>query len=397
MNTRNVSPPPTWLLVLVTFSGTVAMHMFVPALTVAGADLRASTAAMQTTITVYIVGLAVGQLLYGPLSDRVGRRPALLVGLSLYALASLACLLAPSAQVLIPARFVQALGGCAGLLLARAIVNDTGGEHTVQRLAVLSLMSMLSPGLAPLVGSLVVAATGWRTMFACFVALGAAGLFFTWRLLPETRTPRRAGAAGDSVVHDAWALLKSRVFLGCVVGGGCSTSAYYGFVAAAPFIFVTRLNEPVHRVGPFLTLIVSTMAVGAYTVRRVAAHRRPVRIAAAAGMLSLVAASVLLLRAWLGSPGSAEIVATMMVYSLGVGACVPAASAASMAVNPKAAGSAAGVYGASQMSIGALCAATVSMFHDHGQAAFIVLVVAGVVGQLGFRAAIRAERAGAGT
>lgn len=395
MIAQNTAPPPLWLLVLVTFSGTVAMHMFVPALTVAGADLRASAGAMQTTITVYILGLAVGQLLYGPLSDRVGRRPALLVGLSLFVLASLACLLAPSAQALIPARFAQALGGCAGLLLARTIVNDTGGEETVQRLAVLSLMSMLSPGLAPLVGSLVVAAAGWRAMFACFAALGAAGLFFTWRLLPETRAPRRAGAAGRSVVHDAWALLKSRVFLGCVVGGGSSTAAYYGFVAAAPFIFVTRLNEPVHMVGPFLTLIVSTMAIGAYSVRLFAAHRRPMWIAAAASMLSLVAACVLLLRAWLGSPGSAEIVAAMMVYSLGVGACVPAASAASMAFNPRAAGSAAGVYGASQMSIGALCAATVSLFDDHGLAAFIVLVVAGVVGQLGFRVAVRAERAGA--
>ncbi|MES2480958.1 MAG: Bcr/CflA family efflux MFS transporter [Pseudomonadota bacterium] len=394
MKTQVAAPAPTWLLVLVTFSATVAMHMFVPALTVAGADLQASAAAMQTTITVYIIGLAVGQLLYGPLSDRIGRRPTLLVGLSLFSVASLGCLLAPSAQLLIYARFAQALGGCAGLMLARAIVSDTGGEHTLKQLGLLSLMAMLSPGFAPLLGSLVVAVAGWRAMFACFVALGVVSVFFTWRLLPETRQMRPADAGG-SVLHDAWALLKSPVFVGCVIGGGGSTSAYYAFITAAPFLFVTRLHEPVHTVGPFLTLIVSTMLVGAYSVRLMAGRLPAMRIAAAAGLLSTTAAIVVLLRMLLGSPGSAEIVVAMMVYSLGVGICSPAASAASMAINPKVAGSAAGVYGAGQMAIGALCAASVSLMDDHALAAFIVLAVAGIAGQLGFRVALRAERAAA--
>ncbi len=391
MKTQAAAPPPTWLLVLVTFSGTVAMHMFVPALTVAGDDLRASAAAMQTTITVYIIGLAVGQLLYGPLSDRIGRRPTLLIGLSLFAVASLVCVLAPSAQVLIYARFAQALGGCAGLMLPRAIVSDTAGENTLRQLALLSLMSMLSPGLAPLLGSLVLAAAGWRAMFACLVAFGVVSVFFTWRLLPETR-PMRAGGAGGSVVRDAWTLVKSPVFLGCVVGGGGSTAAYYAFITAAPFIFVTRLNEPVHTVGPFLALIVSTMVLGAYGVRLISGRVPAMKIAAAAGLLSTVASIVLLLRMSLGSPGSAEVVIMMMVYGLGLGVCSPAVSAASMAINPKVAGSAAGVYGAGHMTIGALCAASVSLIDDHALAAFIVLVVAGIAGQLGFWVALRGQR-----
>jgi len=386
------APPPIWLLVLVTFSGTVAMHMFVPALTVVGDDLRASAAAMQTTITAYIVGMAIGQLLYGPLSDRIGRRPTLLVGLSLFTLASLACLLAPSAQVLIYARFAQALGGCAGLMLARAIVSDSAGENTLRQLALLSLMSMLSPGLAPLLGSLVLAAAGWRAMFACLVAFGVVSVFFTWRLLPETR-PMRAGGAGGSVVRDAWTLVKSPVFLGCVVGGGGSTAAYYAFITAAPFIFVTRLNEPVHTVGPFLALIVSTMVLGAYGVRLIAGRLPAMKIAAAAGLLSTVASIVLLLRMSLGSPGSAEVVIVMMFYGLGLGVCSPAVSAASMAINPKVAGSAAGVYGAGHMTIGALCAASVSLMDDPSLAAFIVLAIAGIAGQVGFWVALRAGRA----
>ena len=116
---------PLWLLVLVTIAGTTAMHIFTPALLDAGRHLDASTAQMQQTITVYIFGLAIGQLIYGPLSDSLGRRPMLLIGLSIYTLASILAALAPNASVLIGARLMQALGGCAGLALGRAIARDT--------------------------------------------------------------------------------------------------------------------------------------------------------------------------------------------------------------------------------------------------------------------------------
>lgn len=116
---------PIWLLVLITLSGTLAMHLFVPALPDAGRDFGASTAVMQTTISAYIVGLAVGQLIYGPLSDGMGRRPMLMVGLAIYTSAGVVAALSTSVQALIVARLFQALGGCAGLALGRAIVRDT--------------------------------------------------------------------------------------------------------------------------------------------------------------------------------------------------------------------------------------------------------------------------------
>src|SRR3954454_23593720 len=145
--------PPLWLLVLITLSGTLAMHMFVPALPSAAVDLGASVAAMQTTISLYILGLAFGQLVYGPLSDRFGRRPTLMLGLALYTAAGLAATLAPGVGALIAARLVQALGGCAGLVLGRAMVRDTAeAKDAVRRLALLTLMMMAGPGVAPLIG-----------------------------------------------------------------------------------------------------------------------------------------------------------------------------------------------------------------------------------------------------
>ena len=125
MSTAGLLRPraPLWLLASVTFSGTLAMHIFVPALPLAATDLAASPGAMQLTISVYILGLAIGQLLYGPLSDRFGRRPVLLVGLLLYSIAGLVSALAPDVRILVAARLFQAIGGCSGLVLGRAIVE----------------------------------------------------------------------------------------------------------------------------------------------------------------------------------------------------------------------------------------------------------------------------------
>ena len=141
---------PIWLLVLITISGTLAMHMFVPALPDAATSLHVSAADMQLTISVYIIGLACGQLIYGPLSDSLGRRPLLLMGLSLYTGAGLVALLSQSIHVLVVARLIQALGGCAGLALGRAIVRDISeADDAVRSLALLNLMMMVGPGFAP--------------------------------------------------------------------------------------------------------------------------------------------------------------------------------------------------------------------------------------------------------
>src|SRR6185312_9619140 len=181
---------PLWLLVLITISGTLAMHMFIPALPAAGRDFGASVAAMQLTISVYILGLAGGQLVYGPLSDAFGRRPLLIVGLALYVVAGLAAAVATNVHTLVAARLFQALGGCAGLVLGRAIVRDTApAGEAVRDLALLNLVMMIGPGLAPLLGPLLVVGLGWRSIFVLLAALGAATFLFSWRLLPETGRP----------------------------------------------------------------------------------------------------------------------------------------------------------------------------------------------------------------
>jgi DHA1 family bicyclomycin/chloramphenicol resistance-like MFS transporter len=380
---------PLWLLVLVTFSGTLAMHMFVPALTVAARDLNVDAATIRITITVYIVGLGVGQLVYGPLSDVFGRRPTLLVGLVLYTAGGLAATLAPNVGVLIAARLVQAAGGCAGLLLGRAIVRDTAESNdAVRRLALMSLMTMVGPGLAPMVGGLLAGAFNWRAIFVVLTALGVVNFIVSWRLLHETGTPSGAISA-RGVARDYRALLGSPRFMGFAVGGGCATTSFYGFIAAAPFIFINELHRPIHEVGGYLGLLIVGVSIGNILASRLIGRWRIERLLMAGNVVSL-ASAVIMFAAFLAfRPNAATIVAIMIVYCVGAGVCSPAVSTLSISVDPRLIGSAAGLYGFLQMAVGATCTTLAGLGHDPAIAASAVLVGAALLAQIVFRVALR--------
>ncbi len=164
---------PLWVLTLLVFSGTLGMHIFVPALPLAATDLGTSISTIQQTVSVYILGLAIAGILYGPISDRFGRRQTLIGALVLYTAAGLAAAFAVGAQILIVARFFQAVGGGAGLVLGRAMVRDTSPpEDTTRRLAMMNLTTTLGPVMAPIIGSIIAAQFGWRPIFWVLCALG---------------------------------------------------------------------------------------------------------------------------------------------------------------------------------------------------------------------------------
>ena len=380
---------PLWLLALITFSGTLAMHIFVPALPVAAADLGVGIATMQMTVSFYILGLAAGQLVYGPISDRFGRRPTLMVGLVLYTAAGLAAGLAPEAHALIVARLCQALGGCAGMVLGRAIVRDTSAPtDAARRQATMNLMVTLGPAIAPLIGSLLVFNLGWRSIFVLLCGLGIANLLLTWRLLPETAKPG-AGVRTAELARHYGQLFRSPAFLGYSIGGGCATTSMYAFVAAAPFIFVQELGRPAYQAGPYLTLLVLGVWAGSLLARRLIGRMPMGRLLVGANALSLVAACVFLAAVLIGQLSIPLTVVTMFLFTVGVGTAAPAALTQAISVNPQVIGSASGLYGFIQMLVGAACTSLAGIGPHPALAAGLVLAVSGVVAQVAFAVAIR--------
>jgi DHA1 family bicyclomycin/chloramphenicol resistance-like MFS transporter len=335
------------------------------------------------TISLYILGLAVGQLLYGPASDRFGRRPALLVGLSIFMIASVAGLFAPDVHTLVVARFFQALGGCSGLVLARAMIRDTSQAHeAARRLALTNLLVTAGPAVAPLIGGGLSALWGWRAILVGLSALGAANFMMAWLLLRETR-PEALFVSASRYARDYVGLLRSRQFLGYAIGGACATTSLYAFIACAPFIFIDRLHVPSASVGLYLALLVSGIWLGSLLASRLISRFSLTRFVVVANAVSVVAAASFLGFVIADRATLVAIVGTMFVFSVGVGAAAPAVLVKAISVNPRVTGTASGLYGSVQMAV----AGTLVMLAGWGSnPAFSasVLLAAGIMAQASF-------------
>jgi len=384
------------MLVLITLAGTLAMHIFVPALPIAGDALDADNAQMQLTISLYILGLAIGQLFYGPLSDALGRRPALMIGMLIYSIAGIVAWRAQSVEMLIAARFFQAFGGCAGLALGRAMIRDTAApDHAVQRLAVLNLVVAIGPALAPLIGSLLTTTLGWRTVLLALCLMGIGNLLFVWRLMPET-----AQATGrvnfPHLAREYCTLIRSPAFIGYAIGGGCVTTAMFAFIASAPFIFVEQLGKPVSHVAFYLSALILSISLGNLVTNRTIHRVGIVRLMLSASVLSLaggISMLVIVLSSW---TSAVTLEASVLLFTFGVGMTGPTALTLAVGINPKVVGSAAGLYGFAQMGIGALCTALAGLGDNPALATAIVLATAAVIGQIALRTALHFDRQATG-
>ena len=344
---------PFLLLVALTACGTLGMHVIIPALPATARAMGISIGTVQLTITLYLIGLAAGQLLYGPLSDRFGRRPVLLAGMTLFTLASTAAALAPNPAVLIGSRILQSIGGCAGLVLGRAAVRDGATpDQAAGQLALLTMVMSVVPAIAPAIGGFLTAYVHWRASYFLLAAIGAATLIMTLLMLPETHL---TGRAPLSFARGYTRLLRSRVFLGFSVAGALTTTSFYGFMAAAPFIFENTLHQPTQDVGLYYLLLmvgVGSGAILANRLSRLVALRTGLRIA---NLLAILGASGFMLAELTGHLSVLTVVASVALFMVGAGMASPFALAGSVSANPLAIGAASGLYGFTQMGYGMVC------------------------------------------
>jgi DHA1 family bicyclomycin/chloramphenicol resistance-like MFS transporter len=380
---------PFALIVAITACGTLGMHLIIPALPDTADALGVSAGTIQLTITLYLIGLAIGQLLYGPVSDRFGRRPVLIAGLSLFTLAGIATAVAPKAWTLVIARILQSTGACAGLVLGRAIVRDSAtADRAAAQLAMLTLVMSAAPAIAPVLGGYATAWWGWRAAFALLAMVGGATLALTVLLLPETNALQASARA--SLLLGSLRLFRSRAFCGYVVGGACTTTSFYAFMAASPFILVDLLHQPAERVGLFYLLLMGGVAAGSLSANRLAGRIRTRTALRLANGLAIAGSAGFMLADLAGWLSVATVIAPVVLFMVGAGMASPFALSGAVSVNPHAIGAASGLYGFTQMAYGALCTVAVEVWRPGSVfTVAVVLLGSAVLGQAALSLAVR--------
>lgn len=359
-------------------TGTVALHILIPALPQVGRDLGASPTTVQLTITTYLIGLALGQLVYGPISDRFGRRPVLIGGLILYLLGFLLAIPAMSIEALILARVLQSLGACGALVLGRAMVRDVSTEKDAAKtMAVLITCMTFTPSIAPGIGGLIEAWFGWRAIFVVLAFTVATLLVLVVWQVPETNRNLSTSRGISFVIGGYARLLRSAKFRHYLLAGSCSGTSLYAFLATAPFLYVEMLHRSSQEVGFFCVIVSLGMAAGAFLVRLVIGRLELRRGARLGNTICVLAAFLLLAAALSGWITVMTLTGATLLYAVGVGIAGPNILTGAMNIDPAAAGSASGLYGFSQMAVGALCTLAVGLWHDGTALPLaVVLVVA---------------------
>lgn len=382
---------PFLLLVALTACGTLGMHVIIPALPATARALDIAISTVQLTITLYLIGLSIGQLAYGPLSDRFGRRPVLLVGMSVFTLASLVTVIAPDPEIMIGARILQALGGCSGLVLGRAAVRDSATpERAAGQLALLTLTMSMVPAIAPAIGGFITAFVHWRASYVLLAAIGGLTLLWTFLILPETNQNRTTGPAISSLWRSYARLVRSRVFIGYALGGAFSTTSFYGFMAAAPFILEGQLGQRTQDVGLYYLILMLGVALGSFLANRMAR-----RVSLRTGLMTsnaigVLGAAVFALANVVDFVNVPVVVGSITFFMIGAGMTSPFALAGSVSANPQTIGAASGLYGFFQMGFGMLCTVVVEVWAPGAiYPVSAILLTSSVAGMLVIRWGVR--------
>jgi MFS transporter, DHA1 family, multidrug resistance protein len=360
-----VSPVFLTLLVGMTALAPLSMQIFVPALPAIQRGFEVPTGVAQLALSLSILANAFATLSYGPLSDRFGRRPAVLAGLGLFVAGSVMCALAPTIGLLIAGRVVQAAGGAAGMVMARAIVRDLyERDHAAAMIAYLTMAMVVAPMLAPSVGAVLMDLSDWR---AIFVALTVVGIMLVWgaRLrLIETRAGAAGGSGSRSLMAGAGRLLRSGAFIAYVLQSTFSMSTFFAFVSGAPYFVIDVLERPATEYGLYFILVSAGYMAGNFTAARVSRRVGLDRMIVLGSSLAL-SAIALVLGLLLTLPWAPVLLfGPMMLGSFASGLAMPNAQAGAISVDPALAGTASGVAGFSQLLVAALVSQAVGMLQN---------------------------------
>lgn len=352
------------LLGSLTAIGAVSIDLYLPSLPVIGLGLHAPAAAVQRTMSGFFIGMAVGQLLYGPLSDRFGRRPALLVGIAIYIAASIGCAIAPTIGWLVAGRFVQALGACAGQVIARAIVRDRYHHQDSARIfSLLTLVLGVAPMIAPTVGAWLVTFASWRAIFGVLAVIGVAiGAAVAFRLDESRSAATAAQAREEGVVLSFKLLLRQRRLIGYLLAGALNGATLFTYVASAPDLLITQYGFT-PREFAIVFAVIAVGVIGSSQVNRFLLNRfEPDRILGVATLAGVGAGAGLVAAVVSGNQWAVLVMLFATLTSFGFMAANSTAGA--LGVDPSRAGATSALIGSASFAVGAVAATVAGFFHD---------------------------------
>ena len=382
------------LTVLVAF-GALSNNTYLPSFPAMSRELGVPASGILLTLSAFFVGFAFGQLLYGSVSDRFGRRPVLLGGLAAYTLASAVCAAAPDIATLIGARCVQGVAVASTQVLSRAIVRDLFPPDKAARLmSVMAAVFTIVPGFAPLVGGFMETAFGWRSVFMLLAGIGALVALTVWKGFGESlRAPDPFALDPARIFHNYRAIIRSPVFLGYTFAFGFTFAGMFAFHSASSFVFIDLLGYRPETYGMFFTMVVTGYFLGSLASARLTLRFGYRRMVTTGGMVATLGGALMMALVLAGFRGWWVIVGPQFLFLVGTGLIMPNSLAGALAPFPDKAGAASALFGFLQQLTGASMVAIIGLAADGTELPMAAGILAGaMLAWMAGRFAIGAER-----
>lgn len=364
------------ILIFASSASVLSTDLYAPSLASLPAYFGTSAEAVKLTMTLNVLAYALCQLIYGPLSDRFGRRPILIAGMVAFTAAGAACALATTIEQLIAARILQGATGATQAVLVYAIIRDLfSGTERIQAMAIFGLVFGAAPAIAPLLGGYIHVYLGWRANFLVLTAIAFTAVVLIYRFLPESSRPDRHAISLREISHSYFALITNRTFVGYTILTGTSLGAIFAFLTAGPFIFINNFGVPTQAFGLYYMFMVICYMLGSLATNR-AAKLVKTRLILRAGIGATLVGAVFVM--WLvqsGLESPLTITIGMCFIFLGSGPVFAISPSKALDNTVNRVGYAAALIGCSELAVGGLAAAAVTVFHDESTMPLAITLV----------------------
>jgi MFS transporter, DHA1 family, multidrug resistance protein len=378
------SLPVGALLTALVALGQISTSIYIPSMPSIVVELATTPDLVNLTLSGFLLGFALCQMIFGPISDRFGRRPVLFVGLGSYLAASLLCTLAPGIGVLIAGRVLQGMAACAGPVLGRAIVRDIyGPTRTAAAMAYIGAALAISPALAPIIGGYLQVWFGWRAAFVFLTTVGVLIFVATWLLLAETNPRDRRPESGTPHLLKACAtLLRDRRYLGYTLVVAFVFAGLMAFAAGGPFVFIGLLGLSPEHYGMLSIFTVAAYLAGSLAAGRLAGRLALHRLVLLGIIGALIGGGAMVALTAFAPPSVAGVVAPMAIFTAGLGMALPSGIAGAMAPFSRIAGAASALLGCIQMLVAAAASFAVGVLPDDSALPMAAVIGAGAAAAL---------------